>query len=148
MFFFFFFFFFFNNFFIGKVEFFMLEHVQHFLRFVDNLGVMYRKRLGDFNIQSAVVTMFSPPQLIHQFVDFSYGHIKNKTKCKQSISIGSNHYQNNKSDVERIKKTIKHCKQINKCNLNGAYAKYTHLDEIMLNHSLLTWDFCSGGHPL
>lgn len=72
---------FYNNFFVADIKFFLQEKVQYFLRFIDQRGHIYRRRLGDLNIHSMAVYAYARPEQIHRFLDFSYEHktILNKT---------------------------------------------------------------------
>eukprot|EP01084_Bolivina_argentea_P069867 127057_1 len=99
--------FFYNNWYIGKISFFMRPYVQNFLHYIDLIGIIYRNRLNDINIHSATVLMFSPPNKIHQFIDFTYSHTKNWSDCHQTAyCVGINHinYENN-----FINTFAKHC---------------------------------------
>ena len=74
---------FYNNFFVAKIEFFMSEGVQKFLRFVDRRGSIYRRRLGDLLIHSTAVFAFANQSSIHRFLDFTYEHgtINSTSQC-------------------------------------------------------------------
>ena len=65
---------FYNNFFVADLHFFRSTEVSNFLRFIDNQGHIYRRRLGDLMIHSMAVYWFAPPERIHRFLDFSYEH--------------------------------------------------------------------------
>jgi alpha 1,2-mannosyltransferase len=65
---------FYNNFFVADLEFFRSPEVAMFLRFIDKMGHIYRKRLGDLMIHSMVAYAFAPPERIHRFLDFTYEH--------------------------------------------------------------------------
>lgn len=65
---------FYNNFFIASLDFFRSPHVQQFLQWVDQQGVIYQKRVNDLVLQTAAVYAFAPPTKIHRFLDFTYEH--------------------------------------------------------------------------
>lgn len=65
---------FYNNWFIGNLNFFRSDKVQHMLHFFDNQGYMYRDRLNDLVIQTGAVYAFAETKRIHRFLDFSYEH--------------------------------------------------------------------------
>jgi alpha 1,2-mannosyltransferase len=66
---------FYNNFFILDVDFILQPHVQHFLQWIDAVGVMYRERYNDLQIQAIAVYHFLPPERIHRFLDWTYEHM-------------------------------------------------------------------------
>lgn len=73
---------FYNNFFLAKLSFFKSPPVQHFLKFVDQSGDIYRHRVNDLVLQTAAVYAFLPPEKIHRFLDFTYEHFTmEKTGC-------------------------------------------------------------------
>ena len=65
---------FYNNWFIGNVTFFLSPQVQDWLRYVDQLGIIYRRRINDLLIQAAAVYAFAHTHQIHRFLDFTYEH--------------------------------------------------------------------------
>jgi hypothetical protein len=65
---------FYNNFFVADLTFFLDPDVQSFLRFIDQEGVIYRRRLGDLMIHSMAVYAFAKRESIHRFLDFTYEH--------------------------------------------------------------------------
>jgi len=65
---------FYNNWFIGALDFFQSDNVQHMLQWFDAGGYMYRDRLNDLVIQTGAVYAFCPPDKIHRFLDWSYEH--------------------------------------------------------------------------
>lgn len=66
---------FYNNWFIGSVDFFAKdEKVQHYLKWLDQEGYMYRDRLNDLVIQTGAIYLFCPEERIHRFLDWSYEH--------------------------------------------------------------------------
>jgi hypothetical protein len=73
---------FYNNFFIATLSFFKSPPVQHFLQFVDQDGAIYRHRVNDLVLQTAVVYAFLPPDKIYRYLDFTYEHFTmDKTGC-------------------------------------------------------------------
>jgi alpha 1,2-mannosyltransferase len=69
---------FYNNFFILDVRFIFQTEVQHFLQWNDAVGIMYRERYNDLQIQAIAVYHFMPPERIHRFLDFTYEHMSYK----------------------------------------------------------------------
>jgi hypothetical protein len=65
---------FYNNLFIASLDFMRSAHVQQFLQWVDQQGFMYRRRLNDLVLHTAVVYAFAPSEKIHRFLDFTYEH--------------------------------------------------------------------------
>ena len=65
---------FYNNWFIGSLEFFTSKGPSHMLRWFDQKGVMYRDRVNDLIIQTALVYTYAKPHEIHRFLDWSYEH--------------------------------------------------------------------------
>ena len=65
---------FYNNWFIGSLDFFQSDDVQHMLQWFDSRGYMYRDRLNDLVIQTGAVYAFCPTDKIHRFLDWSYEH--------------------------------------------------------------------------
>lgn len=63
-----------NNFFIVELDFIMRPDVQHFLQWIDALGIMYRDRFGDMQVQTITALAFLPPERIHRFLDWTYEH--------------------------------------------------------------------------
>jgi alpha 1,2-mannosyltransferase len=82
---------FYNNFFILDLHFVWQPHVQHFLSWMDDSGMIYRQRYNDLQIQTIAVYAFCPPTRIHRFLDWSYEHMTVKPKGKMKI-------QNTESD--------------------------------------------------
>ncbi len=66
---------FYNNFFLLDLHFVEQRNVQHFLRWVDRTGIIYRRRYNDLQIQTIAVYAFCPPERIHRFLDWSYEHM-------------------------------------------------------------------------
>lgn len=69
---------FYNNFFILDVRFIFQPEVQYFLQWNDAVGLMYRERYNDLQIQAIAVYHFLPPERIHRFLDFTYEHMSYK----------------------------------------------------------------------
>ena len=65
---------FYNNFFVADLEFFTSPAVSAFLKFIDQQGHIYRRRLGDLMIHTMSVIAFAPANRIHRFLDFTYEH--------------------------------------------------------------------------
>ncbi len=66
---------FYNNFFVADLQFFTSRKVKNFLREMDRMGFIYRKRYGDLIIHSMAVYAFGPTEQIHRFLDFTYQHV-------------------------------------------------------------------------
>lgn len=60
-----------NNWFIGELEFFLKEDVQHFLKWVDRESYMYRNRTNDLVIQTDTVITFAEAKQIQCFLDWT-----------------------------------------------------------------------------
>jgi hypothetical protein len=76
---------FYNNWFIGELELFMQDDVQHFLNWIDRESYMYRRRTNDLVIQTATVLTFVDQTRIHRFLDWTYEHftMDKTTNCPQ-----------------------------------------------------------------
>lgn len=72
---------FYNNFFIIETKFTLQPGVQNFLQWIDALGIMYRERYNDLQIQTIAVYAFMPPDRIHRFLDWTYEHVTVSRRC-------------------------------------------------------------------
>lgn len=63
-----------NNWFVSSVAFWRSAPVRAFLAHVDEAGVIYTRRLGDLNIQSAALQIYLPRSRVLAFDDFTYEH--------------------------------------------------------------------------
>ena len=74
---------FYNNWFIGEIDFFLQDNVQHFLNWIDRQSFIYRRRTNDLVIQTATILAFANETRIHRFLDWTYEHftLDETTKC-------------------------------------------------------------------
>lgn len=72
---------FYNNWSVADIQFFMSPKVQQFLRWIDDSQEIYTNRLGDLQIHTAAVSVFSPIDRIYRFTDFSYQHMTYSGGC-------------------------------------------------------------------
>lgn len=63
-----------NNFLISKLDFWMRDDVQKFLRALDESGLMYTRRWNDLISQAATIQIFMDRNKIYQFTDWAYEH--------------------------------------------------------------------------
>lgn len=63
-----------NNFLISKLDFWMRDDVQDFLKHLDNSGYMYTRRWNDLISQAVTIQMFMNRRNIYQFTDWTYEH--------------------------------------------------------------------------
>ncbi len=95
---------FYNNFFIVNIDFIMQPQVQHFLQWTDAVGVMYRERYNDLQIQAIAVYHFLPPERIHRFLDWTYEHmtyrlVDNRIVCRFWGAIQAGYLDNHSEET-------------------------------------------------
>jgi alpha 1,2-mannosyltransferase len=66
-----------NNFHISKIEFWLRDDVNNFLKEIDTTGGFYFHRWGDAMIQTLAVQIFMEKNKVWQFLDFDYEHESN-----------------------------------------------------------------------
>lgn len=65
---------FYNNFFLLEIAFMLRPDVQHFLQWIDTVGIIYRERYGDLQTQTNAAYAFLPQNRIHRFLNWTYEH--------------------------------------------------------------------------
>lgn len=65
---------FYNNFFVGHVDRFMKPDIQHFLKTIDDTGVIFTKRWNDLLLQSATVQLLVDKKKTFHFTGWTYAH--------------------------------------------------------------------------
>jgi alpha 1,2-mannosyltransferase len=63
-----------NNFLISKLDFWMRDDVQKFLKHFDESGFMYTRRWNDLVSQAVTIQLFMDREKIYQFTDWTYEH--------------------------------------------------------------------------
>jgi hypothetical protein len=63
-----------DNFFVADIDRFMQPDVQHLLQHIDDTGNVYKRRLGDLSIHSAIIQIIFGKAEVHHFTGWGYAH--------------------------------------------------------------------------
>ena len=86
-----------NNFFISRVDFWFLPHVQMFLASVEASHLIYTLRFNDILWQSTAIKLFMEPQRVFMFQDWAYEHV-----TFRSISHGGGRHKRRQSQCAQV----------------------------------------------